>query len=281
MGAGVNLGIVELTGCHVAGLAVVDEYAFAVGADIHLLCARDGAQFAYGIGVGRGRDLLEIVRTGFEAVKATQFATCIDLAVGAQAQAGKAFDVVADGEEFDVALVVESIHAGIELDDPNVACIVLTAAVAHGGMGRERIGHGMGLSFVVDVDGEGNVAGGHEVTIRQLAKVADVARTNVLGRIENQGGEVVGLGTIHLHTRQCADQDSSFIVGTKGANEIVLQGIGIGGVVTVGDELRPVETAEAVFGGYPNGFVGTLLDLVDQTVGQIVVGREEQIEVCP
>ena len=74
----------------------------------------------------------------------------------------------------DVALVVELVHAGIELDDPDVASIVLTAAISHGGLGRQRIGHGMRLTFVVEMDGEGGVAGGHEVAVGQFAKVADI-----------------------------------------------------------------------------------------------------------
>ena len=61
LGAGIDLGIVELTGSHGAELAVVDENAFTIGADIHLLRARDGSQFAHGIIIGRGGDLLEVV----------------------------------------------------------------------------------------------------------------------------------------------------------------------------------------------------------------------------
>ena len=146
-------------------------------------------------------------------------------------------------------------------------------------MGRERIGYGMGLAVFVEMDGEGDVACGHEVTVGQLAKVADVARADVLLGVDDERGEVVGLGTIHLHARQCADHDVSFVVGTQGAHEVVLQGIGVGGVVAIGNELRAIETAKAVLGGYPYCFVGTLLDLVNQAVGQIVVGRKEQINV--
>ena len=80
--AGVDLRIIELTGRHGAELAVVDEDAITIGADIHLLRARDGTQFAHGIVIGRSRDLLDVVRAGFEPVKAAHFAACIDLAVG-------------------------------------------------------------------------------------------------------------------------------------------------------------------------------------------------------
>ena len=139
----------------------------------------------------------------------------------------------------------------------------------------------MGLAMFVEMDGEGDVAGGHEVTIGQLAKVADVARADLLLRVDDDRGEVVGFGTVHLHTRQCADHDASFVVGAEGAHEVVLQGIGVGGVVAIGNELRAIETAEAVLGGYPDGFIGTLLDLVNQAVGQIIVGRKEQIQICP
>ena len=59
--AGVDLRIVELTGRHGAELAVVDEDAIAIGADIHLLRARDGTQFAHGIIIGRSRNLLDVV----------------------------------------------------------------------------------------------------------------------------------------------------------------------------------------------------------------------------
>ena len=133
-------------------------------------------------------------------------------------------------------------------------------------MGRERIGYGMGLAVLVEMDGEGDVAGGHEVTIGQLAKVADVARADLLLRVDDDRGEVVGFGTVHLHTRQCADQDVSFVVGTEGSYEVVLEGIRVGGVVAIGNELRAIETAEAVLGGYPDGFVGTFLDLVYEAI---------------
>ena len=134
-------------------------------------------------------------------------------------------------------------------------------------MGRERIGYGMGLAVFVEMDGEGDVAGGHEVTIGQLAKVADVARAYLLLRVDDDRGEVVGLGTIHLHARQCADHDVSFVVGTEGSHEVVLQGIRVCGVVAIGNELRAIETAEAVLGGYPDGFVGAFLDLVNEAIG--------------
>ena len=125
---------------------------------------------------------------------------------------------------------------------------------------------GEGLAMFVEMDGEGDVACGHEVTIGQLAKVADVARADLLLRVDDDRGEVVGFGTVHLHTRQCADQDVSFVVGTEGSYEVVLEGIGVGGVVAIGNELRAIETAEAVLGGYPDGFVGTFLDLVNEAI---------------
>jgi hypothetical protein len=58
----------------------------------------------------------------------------------------------------------------------------------------------------------------------------------------------------------------SFVVGTEGSYEVVLQGIRVGRVVAIGNELRTIETTEAVLGGYPDGFVGTFLDLVYEAI---------------
>ena len=88
----------------------------------------------------------------------------------------------------------------------------------------------------------------------------------LLLRVDDDRGEIVGFGTVHLHTRQCADQDVSFVVGTEGSYEVVLEGIRVGGVVAIGNELRAIETAEAVLGGYPDGFIGTFLDLVYEAI---------------
>ena len=99
----------------------------------------------------------------------------------------------------------------------------------------------------------------------------------MLCRIDDERGEVVGVGAIHLHTRERAYKDVSVVVGANGTHEVVLQGVGVGGVVAICDELRAIEATEAVFGSYPDGLISALLDLVDQAVGQVIVGSKEQI----
>ena len=93
-------------------------------------------------------------------------------------------------------------------------------------------------------------------------------------------GEGIGGIVEHLHARVRGNIEVSVAILDQRGDEVVCQGMVVGGDVGEGDEAGAIVAHQAVLGGNPHKSVVVLEEVVDHRTGQLVVRRQEPVRLC-
>ena len=93
-------------------------------------------------------------------------------------------------------------------------------------------------------------------------------------------GEGIGGIVEHLHARVRGYIEVSVAILDQRGDEVVCQGMVVGGDVGEGDEAGAIVAHQAVLGGNPHKSVVVLEEVVDHRTGQLVVRRQEPVRLC-